>query len=118
MPGQVPPADFVGAVRDATTITGPLLEDVAHELWNIAVLPRMLAPDALLSTSEQALIAKLGECAGLFARIYEEDTAQGKVKATTHSNDLGEVVTFIHALQARVLSRAAARAYPGVYRLL
>lgn len=36
----------------------------------------------------------------------------------TRDADLGELCAHIHAIQQAVLSQAAARAYPGEYRLL
>jgi len=36
----------------------------------------------------------------------------------TRDHDLGELVAHIHAIQHAVMSQAAARAYPNVYRLL
>lgn len=60
----------------------------------------------------------LSEVVKGFGQVYDADIQRGDSRASTHNNDMGEVVNHIHDLQARVLSRAAARAYPGRYRLL
>jgi len=35
----------------------------------------------------------------------------------TRSADLGELITHVHAIQNAIMSQAAARCYPGRYRL-
>ncbi len=65
----------------------------------------------LLTRRERALIEKLGECAEEFYAIMG-------THAGTRDHDMTEVVCSIHHLQQAVMSQAAARAYPKLYRLL
>lgn len=114
-----PPADFTGAVHDATALTGPELRQASWELWNIAVLPRVKARAAgedLLTAEERDVLDLLSRVSRGFRAI--ETTAITGNSPTQIEFDMQEVVTHIHALQARVMSRAAARAYPRDFRLL
>lgn len=64
----------------------------------------------LLTDKEHALVKKLGECAGEFSDILEHN--QSRI------NDAAEFITLIHFLQRFVMSQAAAREYPEIYRML
>lgn len=64
----------------------------------------------LLTHSEESLVTELGVIYGMFCGVVGE--------GPTRASDLDEVRAHIHALQSRVLQQAAARAYPGKYRLL
>lgn len=66
--------------------------------------------DELLTDEEHTLVANLGRCAGLYANLEHPDRPR--------EADVAEFVALIHALQARVLARAASRAYPNRYRLM
>jgi hypothetical protein len=66
--------------------------------------------DELLTETEHRLIEMLGDCFNL----YREVLGAGP----TRRADLLEATAHIHALQARVMAQAAARAYPERYRLL
>lgn len=72
---------------------------------------------AVLTEAEHDLMNRLSGVVAGFTAVYEADVQRGEANAETHSHDMNEVVAHIHDLQARVLSRAAARSYPR-YRLL
>ena len=61
-----------------------------------------------MNEDEHALVRALGECASMFARITGDVVG----------DDLSEFVDKIHQCQAAVLSQAAARGYPDLYRAL
>lgn len=63
----------------------------------------------LLTPNEHELVAMLGRCFTAFSVIVGHDA--------TREADLREATAHIHALQNMVLAQAAARAYPGRYRL-
>lgn len=64
----------------------------------------------LLTPSEHQLVELLAHVANLFSDIVGDDRSR--------NGDIAEAVDKIHALQNMVLSQAAARAYPAMYRLL
>jgi sugar (pentulose or hexulose) kinase len=64
----------------------------------------------LLTQAEHRLITMLGEAMTVYA---QEVVASGSQR--TH--DVNEFATGVHVLQHAVMSQAAARAYPGLYRL-
>jgi hypothetical protein len=64
----------------------------------------------LLTEDEHALMDTLGTAHGLFLKVHGN--------GPTRHSDMLEVTHLIHALQAVVMSQAAARAYPDKYRLL
>lgn len=68
----------------------------------------------LLTDAEHALIDKLGQCAGEYRALAESDGRD----PDRYPWDLAEFTSHIHDLQARIMSRAAARAYPDRYRKL
>jgi hypothetical protein len=70
----------------------------------------------LLTQEERGICHDLGQIAGRFAKLYAKDAAGGECNHP--ASDINEVVAHIHDLQARIMSRAAVRAYPGNYRLL
>src|SRR5690349_5683826 len=70
---------------------------------------RMPDPE-LLTEAEKDLIAKLGSCFGDFTLVVGEGRSRDA--------DLNEIAADIHHLQQAVMSNAAARAYPTLYRPL
>jgi hypothetical protein len=64
--------------------------------------------DPLLTADELEAITKISEAYNAIA----------KTMASGNGNDQREVVDKIHQLQAMVMANAAARAYPGKFRLL
>ncbi len=64
----------------------------------------------LLTRKEHQLVELLGETFSLFYDMV----GNGHTRAA----DMSEICGQIHALQARVLMQAAARAHPDKYRLL
>lgn len=64
-----------------------------------------------LTDAEHRVVDLLGEAAGLFASSVCGTGA-------TRAADLAEFVGRIHDLQHAVMSQAAARAHPELYRLL
>jgi len=64
----------------------------------------------LLTPTEKELVETLGECASIY---NHKVLGPGPTRGT----DLAEFVSHIHDLQFRVLAQAAARRYPGTYRL-
>jgi hypothetical protein len=73
---------------------------------------------ALMTDAEHRLLDLLSQVVRGFTEVYEADVQRGDSNPNTHTGDLHEVVNHVHDLLARVLARAAARAYPGRYRLL
>jgi hypothetical protein len=69
-----------------------------------------LDEDGLLTPTEHTAIRLAGE---LWNAVCDA-TGHGP----TRSADLWEVASHIHAIQNAVMANAAARAYPGEYRLL
>ncbi len=67
------------------------------------------APE-LLTEEERDLISLLGNCFNAFTRIAGD--------GPTREADIGEFCSLIHHLQQYVMSQAAARAYPDLYRLI
>lgn len=64
-----------------------------------------------MTADEHRAMELLAELDTLFGRIVGlDEPARG--------NDLFELAGYIHLLQNAILSQAAARAYPGLYRLL
>jgi hypothetical protein len=78
-------------------------------------------PRDLLAEAEHKLVDDLAECVNLFAKTMDEIHGKGWRSATGFNNpaigDANEFMQAIHVCQNMVLSRAAARAYPGRYRL-
>jgi hypothetical protein len=66
--------------------------------------------DDLLTPLEHRALALTGELAGLFGEIVGQDQSR--------YGDLAEIVSAIHILQRYVMSQAAARAFPDLYRPL
>ena len=64
----------------------------------------------MLTVAEHELIGKLGECWNAYSRIVGD--------GRTREADCREFVDSIHRCQQAVMSQAAARAYPDMYRLL
>lgn len=64
----------------------------------------------LLTDAEHELVAALGEVWNSFCRVVGN--------GPTRDHDLAEIVAHVHALQHKVMGQAAARAYPGRYRVL
>lgn len=64
----------------------------------------------LLTEREQALVTRLGEVWNELCAVVEDGPTRGA--------DLQEMAVHVHALQNAVLAQAAARGYPGVYRLM
>ncbi|KLL11570.1 MULTISPECIES: hypothetical protein [Protofrankia] len=71
----------------------------------------MSAGAELLTAQEKRVVELLAEVAGLLGEIVGPDEP-------ARSGDVAELVHHVHAIQNTVLSQAAARAYPTVYRLL
>lgn len=63
----------------------------------------------LLTANEHEAMALLGR----FAQAWSGIVGDG----ATRAQDINEAIAHVHALQNMVLSQAAARAYPGRYRL-
>lgn len=61
----------------------------------------------MLTSEEHDLLAKLGECYNAFRKICGTEVA----------GDSAEFAAKIHDLQYAVMANAAARHYPGLYRL-
>ena len=76
---------------------------------------------SLLTKAEHKLVDDLAKCVNLFAKTMDEIHGKGWRSATGFNNpgtgDANEFMQAIHVCQNMVLSRAAARAYPGRYRL-
>lgn len=66
----------------------------------------------LLTDKEKKLVKDLGNIANGFSEVAKEED-----EGIPYSGDMHEAVLYIHALQNIVLANAAARAYPGKYRL-
>lgn len=64
----------------------------------------------LLTREERCILQDLGDIASRMAEIVGQGPSRG--------GDIAEVVSVVHVLQNMILSQAACRAYPGVYRLL
>lgn len=64
----------------------------------------------LLTAAEHRLIDQLGECYSRYAASVVE-------YGPSRAGDLAEFAARIHDLQHAVMAQAAARAYPGLYRL-
>lgn len=64
----------------------------------------------LLTEDEKRAIELAGECASLIFKIIKENGG--------FEHDADEICTAVHVLQRFVMSNAAARAYPGKYRML
>lgn len=64
----------------------------------------------LLTEDEHAAMRLAADLRNAVARVVGH--------ASTRASDLREITDHIHAIQAMVLSQAAARAYPHLYRLL
>ncbi len=67
-------------------------------------------PDDLLTADEHAAIRMAGDLAVLLARVV----GNGPSRAA----DIAELFASVHDIQARLMAQAAARAYPGRYRLM
>jgi hypothetical protein len=63
-----------------------------------------------LTKDEIKAINLAGELAGLLLRIIGD--------GMTRTSDTTEAIEHIHVLQRMVMANAAARAYPGMFRLL
>lgn len=77
-------------------------------------VPRLLQEinvNKLLTPDEHKLVEKLGECFGLYKKISEYDG----VSVTNNRDEFA--VKILHLCQDQVLARAAARAFPGKYRV-
>lgn len=79
------------------------------------VLEALHKTEKLLTTEEQEIVSKLGDCASMFAKTMRK--IHGDNWHETHPGDSMEFVSAIHVCQNMVLARAAARAYPIDYRL-
>jgi hypothetical protein len=64
-----------------------------------------------LTQAEQDAIDLAGR---LYTRIAEDVAGHGP----TRDADLAEICAAVHVIQHAVMAQAAARAYPGAYRLL
>lgn len=64
----------------------------------------------LLTKQEKSLVDKLGNLQDEFFYIMDN--------GETRDDDMSEVLFLIHSLQARVLSNAASRRYPKLFRKL
>ena len=73
-------------------------------------VPHPGRPDALLTETERAVVAELGQIWNRLCTIVGD--------GRTRKADLDELIVHVHALQQAVLSQAAGRAYPQEFRLL
>lgn len=64
----------------------------------------------LLTDAERATLEAVGKIAGAMRTVIGD--------GPNAENDMHEAIRSIHALQAMVMSQAAARAYPDEFRLL
>lgn len=64
----------------------------------------------ILTDAEHAAIRMAGDLWGLLCRIVDD--------GPTREADLGELIPHVHAIQQAVMSQAAGRAYPELYRRL
>lgn len=64
----------------------------------------------LLTADEHKAMAIAGELADTLARVVGNDTSR--------SHDINELLGHVHVLQHAIMSQAAARAYPHLYRRL
>ena len=64
----------------------------------------------LLTAEEHELVDKLAQCFVDYVEVSKNDGVQV-------ANNRNEFAYFVHVLQDKVLARAAARAFPGTYRL-
>lgn len=64
----------------------------------------------MLTDTEIKLVKDIGNLLGGFNKIIHNGPC--------YNEDLGEVVSHIHALQNMVMSQSAARAHPGDFRLM
>ena len=64
----------------------------------------------LLTEEERAVINDAGQLWNALCRVVGD--------GATRAADLGELVVHIHAIQQAVMSQAAARAYPALFRSL
>lgn len=69
----------------------------------------------LLTSAEKELVERLGSLAIEFSRIATHGCRESS--QVPYDRDLDDAVIHIHALQNIVLSQAAARAYPEMFRL-
>ena len=67
--------------------------------------------EEFLTEEEKNLLEDIADC-------YDQFVANVVGWNATRENDLEEIAFHIHALQNAVLAQAAARNYPGKYRLL
>lgn len=67
-------------------------------------------PEHLLTDDERDALDATGELAGLIRQVIGDGPQAG--------NDWREAAGYIHGLQHLVMAQAAARAYPGQFRLL
>lgn len=64
----------------------------------------------LLTADEHKAMSITGELANTLARVVGNDTSRG--------HDINELMGHVHVLQHAIMSQAAARAYPDLYRRL
>jgi hypothetical protein len=69
-----------------------------------------MKPQDLLTTDEHSAIDLAAQLAGLLQKIIGD--------GPNRANDIAEAELYIHGLQNMIMSQAAARAYPDLYRQL
>lgn len=84
------------------------LKEVANKI-NEAVVNKSDG-NSLLTQEEHNLLSILADVANDFVEIIGNGPSR--------EGDISEMVSYIHALQNMILSQAAARAYPDLYRLM
>jgi hypothetical protein len=83
----------------------------------------------MLTESELALIATLGECAQAFVALINDDfdphrryfgmsESERDVRLAVHEGDLAEFIAHVHDLQHAVMARAARRSHPEHFHRL
>ena len=77
--------------------------------WSALTMVAQTATSALTG-NEHAMIAKVADLASDFMDVVGE--------GPTAAADWNEILPHLHALQQTILAQAAARTYPGKYRLL
>ena len=84
---------------------------VTQEPWGYPALFPSPAKEASLTDAELNAIS-------MTARLWDSLVQDIVANGPTREQDLAELASLIHGIQAKIMGQAAARAYPSLYRLL